>query len=89
MKKQRFKAGDRVKVISSADNEDLLGKTGVVTHVDSLYVVCVRFPGWNEGHSGETHKLNVSDRWYFGSKELKLIKKAKKKVAKKAKKTRK
>jgi len=91
MKKQKFKVGNKVKIVGRLypSEPNLIGRTGVVTQITSDGAICVQIPYWDGGHSGETDNYSILDRWYFVSKELKLITKAKKKVAKKVKKTRK
>jgi len=91
MKKQKFKVGNKVKVVGHLfhGEPNLIGRTGVVTQIESAESVCIQILGWDGGHSGETQNYNISDRWYFAPEELKLITKSKKKVVKKVKKVRK
>ena len=65
-----IEVGDIVKV-RRAHRDGYTPVVGIVTHIDDM--VCVKFPGWTEGHAGEREDDRTVNRFYFAAHELKVI----------------
>lgn len=82
----KFKFGQKVRIKKSYTSEPgLAGKTGVV-RIPDRGGVGVEFEGWGQGHTFENHEIDSPDGWYFDAIELVAVP-AKKKVARKKKKS--
>jgi|WetSurMetagenome_2_1015567.scaffolds.fasta_scaffold129964_3 hypothetical protein len=78
MNTQKYKVGDKIKVISQGwGKSSLVGRIGIIFNITPSHL-CIYFKGWEEGHKGEGDPKNFREAhpysfYNLGTKERDVI----------------